>query len=363
MSEIEYTDINKSFEAAVERSKKIEADIQVNPKKYRVLTGDRPTGQLHVGHYFGSLQNRVRLANMAVPTMILIADYQVLTDHDAFDKISQNTKQLVIDYLAAGIDPEKQDVIIYPHSYVPECNQLMLPFLTLVSNAELSRNPTVKEEIESAGLKNVNAGMYTYPIHQACDILFCKGNVVPVGKDQLPHLEIARLIAKRFNKKFCKGKDPVFPMPHALLAKTPMIMGLDGNKKMSKSMGNTVMLSATADETATLIKKAKTDSERIITYDPVNRPEVANLLQLISLCTKEDPAAIASRIGDGGSGVLKSTLTEALNENLRPLREKRAQLEKEPEYIRQVLLTGAEKARAIGIKTLEEVRSVMNMEI
>ena len=123
------------------------------------------------------------------------------------------------------------------------------------------------------------------------------------------------------------------------------------------------MLSATADETATLIKKAKTDSERIITYDPVNRPEVANLLQLISLCTKEDPAAIASRIGDGGSGVLKSTLTEALNENLRPLREKRAQLEKEPEYIRQVLLTGAEKARAIGIKTLEEVRSVMNMEI
>ena len=330
-------------------------------KKKIMLTGDRPTGRLHIGHYFGSLQNRVRLSKMGVPTMILIADYQVLTDHDAFDQISQNTKQLVIDYLAAGIEPS-DDVIIYPHSYVPECNQLMVPFLAMVSNGELSRNPTVKEEILKSQTA-VNAGMYTYPVHQACDILFCKGNVVPVGKDQLPHLEIARLIAKRFNKKFCKGKDPVFPMPHALLAKTPMIMGLDGNKKMSKSMGNTVMLSATADETATLIKKAKTDSERIITYDPVNRPEVANLLQLISLCTKEDPAAIASRIGDGGSGVLKSTLTEALNENLRPLREKRAQLEKEPEYIRQVLLTGAEKARAIGIKTLEEVRSVMNMEI
>lgn len=213
--EIQYTDINKSFEAAIERSKKIEEDLIKNPKKYRVLTGDRPTGLLHIGHYFGSLQNRVRLANMGVPTMILIADYQVLTDHDAFDKISQNTKQLVIDYLAAGINPEKQDVIIYPHSYVPECNQLMIPFLTLVSNAELSRNPTVKEEIESAGLKNVNAGMYTYPVHQACDILFCKGNVVPVGKDQLPHLEMTRTIASRFNKKFCTdmGKEPVFPEP------------------------------------------------------------------------------------------------------------------------------------------------------
>ena len=360
-SQANESNADKILQEAIERSNQIEADISVNPKKYRVLTGDRPTGRLHIGHYFGSLQNRVRLSKMGVPTMILIADYQVLTDHDAFDQISQNTKQLVIDYLAAGIEPS-DDVILHPHSYVPECNQLMIPFLAMVSNGELSRNPTVKEEILKSQTA-VNAGMYTYPVHQACDILFCKGNVVPVGKDQLPHLEIARLIAKRFNKKFCKGKDPVFPMPHALLAKTPMIMGLDGSKKMSKSMGNTVMLSATADETAKLIKKAKTDSERIITYDPVNRPEVANLLQLISLCTKEDPAAIASRIGDGGSGVLKSTLTEALNENLRPLREKRAQLEKEPEYIRQVLLTGAEKARAIGIKTLEEVRSVMNMEI
>ena len=135
-------DSNKTFLASVERSKQIEADIQVNPQKYRVLTGDRPTGNLHIGHYFGSLQNRVRLAKLGVPTMILIADYQVLTDHDAFDKISQNTKQLVIDYLAAGIEPG-ENVIIYPHSYIPECNQLMLPFMTLVSNAELSRNPTV----------------------------------------------------------------------------------------------------------------------------------------------------------------------------------------------------------------------------
>ena len=365
MSEVLNLDINKSYEAAVVRSKKIEEDLVKNPKKYRVLTGDRPTGHLHIGHYFGSLQNRVRLANMGVPTMILIADYQVLTDHDAFDKISQNTKQLVIDYLAAGIDPSKQDVIIYPHSYVPEANQLMIPFLTLVSNAELSRNPTVKEEIQAAGLTNVNAGMYTYPVHQAVDILFCKGNVVPAGKDQLPHIEMARTIASRFNKKFCTdtGREPVFPLPEVLLSKTPMILGLDGSQKMSKSRGNAIMLSATEDETAKLIKKAKTDQDRNITYDPVNRPEVANLLSLISLCTGEEPESIAQRIGDGGGGMLKNLLTEAMNEKLRPLRQKRAQLEADPAYIRQVLLEGSAKAREIGIKTLEEVRERMNMVI
>lgn len=365
MSEELNLDINKSYEAAVLRSKKIEEDLVKNPKKYRVLTGDRPTGHLHIGHYFGSLQNRVRLANMGVPTMILIADYQVLTDHDAFDKISQNTKQLVIDYLAAGIDPSKQDVIIYPHSYVPEANQLMIPFLTLVSNAELSRNPTVKEEIQAAGLTNVNAGMYTYPVHQAVDILFCKGNVVPAGKDQLPHIEMARTIASRFNKKFCTdtGKEPVFPLPEVLLSKTPMILGLDGSQKMSKSRGNAIMLSATEDETAKLIKKAKTDQDRNITYDPVNRPEVANLLSLISLCTGEEPESIAQRIGDGGGGMLKNILTEAMNEKLRPLRQERARLEADPVYIRQVLLDGSAKAREIGIKTLEEVRERMNMVI
>ena len=203
---------NKTFAAAVERSKKIEEDIVKNPKKYRVLTGDRPTGRLHIGHYFGSLQNRVRLSKMGVPTMVLIADYQVLTDHDAYNEISQNTKQLVIDYLAAGIEPG-EDVIIYPHSYVPECNQLMLPFLTLVSLAELERNPTVKEEIQSGlangKMKTVNAGMLTYPVHQACDILFCKGSVVPAGKDQLPHIELTRTIARRFNEKYCKDTEPV----------------------------------------------------------------------------------------------------------------------------------------------------------
>lgn len=350
-----------TYEVAVERSRKLEEDILKNPKRHRVLTGDRPTGKLHIGHYFGSLQNRVKLSKLGVPTCILIADYQVLTDHDAFDKISQNTKELVIDYIAAGIEPS-EDVIIFPHSYIPEANQLMLPFLTLVSNAELSRNPTVKEEIQAAGLKSVNAGMYTYPIHQACDILFCKGDVVPVGKDQLPHLEMTRNIARRFNDKFAK-KNPIFPEPEALLSKTPSIAGLDGNQKMSKSRNNAIYLSNTEDETAKLIKKAKTDSQRIITFDPVNRPEVANLLSLISLCTDESPETIAERIGEGGGGMLKKTLTEAINEELRPLRQRRAELEKDPAYIKSVLNDGIKRAREMAVETLDEVRSAMNMEI
>lgn len=352
---------NSTYEAAVERSRKLEADIMAHPGKYKVLTGDRPTGRLHIGHYFGSLQNRVRLSKMGVPTFILIADYQVLTDHDAFAEISQNTRQLVIDYLAAGIKPGP-NTIIYPHSYVPEANQLMLPFLTLVSNAELGRNPTVKEEIQSAGIKSVNAGMYTYPVHQACDILFCKATVVPVGKDQLPHLELTRTIARRFNEKFSPGK-PVFPEPQALLSKTPSILGLDGSQKMSKSRGNAIMLSATEDETAALIKKAKTDADRHITYDPENRPEVSNLLMLISLCTNEEPDVVASKIGDGGGGALKKMLTEVLNETLRPLRNERKRLEADPQYIRQVLLDGAAAARNVAAETLNEVRTVMNMEI
>ena len=361
MAEELETNADKILAEAMRVSERIEADIAANPKKYRVLTGDRPTGRLHIGHYFGSLRNRVRLSKMGVPTMILIADYQVLTDHDAFDKISENTRQLVIDYLAAGIEPG-ESVCIYPHSHVPEANQLMIPFLTLVSNSELDRNPTVKDEMARSSVP-LNAGMYTYPVHQAVDILSCKGNVVPVGKDQLPHIEIARVIARRFNNKFCGESGPIFPEPHALLSKTPMIMGLDGSAKMSKSLGNTIMLSSTEDETARAVRKAKTDQDRHITYDPRNRPEVANLLRIISLCTGEEPEAIADRLGDGGGGALKAELTETLNEYLRPLRERRAELERQPELIKKVLADGVAQAREIAGRTLAEVRRAMNMEI
>jgi len=351
-----------SFEAAQERSRQLEADLAVNPQKYRVLTGDRPTGRLHIGHLFGSLRNRVRLQNLGVTTFVVIADYQVLTDRDTFEAIAENTLQLTIDYLACGIDPSQHKTYLFPHSQIPELNQLLLPFLTLVTMAELDRNPTVKEEIQSAGLKKINAGMYTYPVHQAADILFCKGNVVPVGKDQLPHLEMTRVIARRFNERYSQGAQ-VFPEPQALLSPSPLILGLDGAQKMSKSRNNAILLSSTEDETATLIKKAKTDSQRTIFYDPATRPEVSNLLLLIALATGETPEAVGARIGDGGSGKLKSTLTESLNEFLRPLRKTRSELEKNEDHIRSVLSQGIQGARAIAIQTLDEVRQAMNMSL
>jgi len=351
-----------TYEAAVEKSRQLEEQLHTSPEKYRVLTGDRPTGRLHIGHLFGSLQNRVRLQNLGVRTFIVIADYQVLTDRDTFDSISDNVHNLVIDYLAAGLKPEAGKTCIFPHSHVPELNQLLVPFLTLVTNAELDRNPTVKEEILASGQKRINAGMYTYPVHQAADILFCKANVIPVGKDQLPHLEMTRLVARRFNERFAKKKR-LFPEPMPLLSKSPVILGLDGSQKMSKSRNNAIMLSATEDETAALIKKAKTDSERQITFDPANRPEVANLLLLIALSTGETPEAVAARIGDGGSGALKKMLTESLNEYLRPHRAMRKQLEADPAYIRDVLRSGIREAREVAEATLSEVRHVMNMDI
>jgi tryptophanyl-tRNA synthetase len=351
-----------TFEATLERSTKLENDLVKDPLKYRVLTGDRPTGRLHIGHLFGSLQNRVRLHKLGICTFIVIADYQVLTDRDTVVSISENVMQLTIDYISAGIDPTNGKTFIFPHSHVPELNQLILPFLTLVTNAELDRNPTVKEEIQASGLKWINAGMYMYPVHQAADILFCKGNVVPVGKDQLPHLELTRVIARRFNEKFAPKKS-VFPEPQPLLSRSPLILGLDGSQKMSKSRSNGIMLSATEDETSALIKKAKTDTARILTYDPQERPEVSNLLLLISLCTGKAPETIAEEMGDGGAGKLKRVLMETLNEYLRPLRRRRSELELNVDYVKQVLRDGILEARKIATETLEEVREVMNMKI
>jgi tryptophanyl-tRNA synthetase len=350
-----------SLEAAMERSRKLEADLPLHPEHYRVLTGDRPTGHLHIGHLFGSILNRIRLERLGVQSYIVIADYQVLTDRESSAAIAENVRQLTIDYLAAGIDPQDGRTFIFPHSHVPELNQLLLPFLTLVSMSELNRNPTVKEEIQTAGLKRISAGMYTYPVHQAADILFCKGNVVPVGKDQLPHLELTRVIARRFNERF-SPVHPVFPEPQALLSQAPLILGLDGSSKMSKSLNNTVALSASEDETAALIKKARTDSDVHITYDPLKRPEVSNLINLISLITNEAPQSIAEHIGDGGGVLLKRMLIEALNEYLRPLRQRRKALESDLAYIREVLDAGVRQARSVGKQTLREVRQVMSME-
>ena len=363
MSEATQESVGGTFEEAVRRSQALRADFLKNPRRYRLLTGDRPTGPLHIGHYFGSLRNRVELQTLGIDTFIVIADYQVLTDRDSVDTIPDNVRELVLDYLAVGLDPSTGHTHIFCHSHVPALNQLLIPFLTLVGMGELDRNPTVKEEIEAAGLTTVNAAMYTYPVHQAADILFCKGNVVPVGRDQLPHLELTRKIARRFNQRFCADGAPVFPEPEALLSTAPKILGLDGSQKMSKSRNNAVMLRATADETAALVKKAKTDTERNITYDPQQRPEVSNLLLLASLCTGEAPEAIAQRIGDGGSGALKKIVTDALNGTLEPIRARRVELARGgTDVLRDTLKRGNLEANRVADATLQEVREAMRMD-
>jgi len=296
--------------ATADRSTRLEIEIQKHPERFRVLTGDRPTGALHLGHYLGTLANRVRLQAAGVEVFLVIADYQVVTDRDGVGDLATNVRELLLDYLAAGIDPTR--ATIFTHSAVPALNQLMLPFLSLVSVAELYRNPTVKAEAEAAGGRSLGGLLLTYPVHQAADILFCKANLVPVGKDQLPHQEITRTVARRFNERYGE----VFPVPDALLSPVPLLLGLDG-QKMSKSRGNAVALSATADETARLIRRARTDAERHIRYDPETRPEVSNLVRLTALCQGRDPHEVAAGIADGGAQALKRVATEAVNEFLR----------------------------------------------
>ncbi len=342
-----------TFETQKKMSDEVKADLAKDPSKYIMLTGDRPTGRLHLGHYFGTIKERVRLQDEGVHTNIVIADYQVITDRDTTADIHDNVLNMVIDYLACGIDPER--TMIFTHSAIPPLNQLMLPFLSLVSEAELLRNPTVKAEKEASG-HALTGLLLTYPVHQACDILFCKGNIVPVGKDQLPHIEQTRQIARRFNERFA----PVFPEPVGLLTEAVEIPGLDG-RKMSKSYGNAISLSATAEETAKLIKKSKTDSERTITFNPEGRPGVSALLTTAALTTGRSEEDIAAEIGEAGAGALKTYVTESVNAYLAPIRQRRQELEQDIPYIEGVLAEGNRRAMDVAQATLDEVRQAMGM--
>ncbi|MFJ8825046.1 tryptophan--tRNA ligase [Streptomyces sp. NPDC102467] len=344
--------------AARTRSAELEKLILKEPGRFRVLTGDRPTGRLHLGHYFGTLHNRVRLQDLGVETFVLVADYQVLTDRDVAENLTEHVEELVLDHLAIGIDPDRST--IFAHSAVPALNQLLLPFLSLVSVAELNRNPTVKDEIAHSRQAAVSGLMFTYPVHQAADILFCKANLVPVGQDQLPHLEVTRTVARRFNERYGAG-NPVFPLPEALLSAAPLLLGTDGTK-MSKSRGNAIALSADADETARLVRGAKTDAERHITYDPAARPEVSSLVLLAALCEGGDPRQVAEEIGAGGAAALKRRVTEAVNAYLAPIRARRAAYAQDRRLVRDVLRAGNERADAIAEATLKDVRAAMNSD-
>jgi tryptophanyl-tRNA synthetase len=318
----------------------------------RILTGDRPTGALHLGHYFGTLANRVRLQSQGHDVFVVVADYQVLTDRDHPGDLAATVADMVIDYLACGLDPHRTTV--FPHSAVPALNQLFLPFLSLVGVGELSRNPTVKEEMQLAERSRMSGLMITYPVHQAADILFCKADLVPVGRDQLPHLETTRTIARRFNERY----GTLFPLPSPLLSDAPLLLGLDG-RKMSKSLHNGITLRDRTDDVVAKIRRARTDSDRRIAFDPTNRPDVSNLLRLAALCLGRDEHAIADEIGDAGSAALKEVVITAIEALLTPIRARRATLRRDD--AEAVLRRGTERANDIADATLREVRAAMGM--
>ncbi|MBN0042091.1 tryptophan--tRNA ligase [Cellulosimicrobium cellulans] len=348
-----------SVAAARERSAQIEARLATDPSGFRVLTGDRPTGALHLGHYLGTLANRVRLQDDGVEVVLVVADYQVITDRDDPGDLRGTVREVVLDYLAAGIDPVR--TTIFAHSAVPALNQLLLPFLSLVTTAEIERNPTVKTEAAAAAARQgrpMSGLLFTYPVHQAADILFCHGNLVPGGQDQLPHVEITRTVARRFNQRYAAAQ-PYFPEPDVLLAPAPTVLGTDG-RKMSKSAGNALELRDDEDATARFVRRHRTDSERHVTYEPERRPEVANLLTLGAFAAGTTPEALADEVGAAGAGRLKQVVTEALVEHLRPLRARRRALAAGdgPDPL-DVLREGNARANAIADRTLADVCELM----
>ena len=340
-----------TFTATTARMTRLRSEIAARPEQHRILTGERPTGRLHLGHLFGTILERVRLQTAGVETFVVLADYQVITDRESPGEVRENIVEAVRDNLAAGLDPER--TVFFTHSSVPELNQLLLPFLSLVTEAELHRNPTVKAEAQDSG-RALGGLLLTYPVHQAADILFCKGTLVPVGKDNLPHVEMTRTVARRFNERY----GAVFPVPEGLVTDSPELPGLDG-RKMSKSHGNGIALGMSEEETALVIRRARTDSERLIAYDPERRPGVSGLLTTAATCLGIAPEEVAARIGTGGAAELKRVTTSAVNDFLRAHRERRARIS--PEDAAAAIRAGNARARGIAVDTLDEVRAAMGM--
>lgn len=329
-------------------------------KRKVLLTGDRPTGPLHLGHYVGSLQNRVRLQE-EYESYIMIADAQALTDnYDNPDKVRANVLQVLLDYLAVGIDPKKATIFI--QSKIPEIPELTLYYMNLVTINRLQHNPTVKNEIRQKGMEeSVTAGFLLYPINQAADITAFGASCVPVGEDQLPVLEQAHEIVRKFNDIY---KCNVLVRPEALLSKTTRLAGLDGSNKMSKSLGNAIFLSDSAEEIKKKVMKMPSDPG----HTDINAPGMVegNLVFEYLDVFGTDLAKIAelkahySR-GGLGDGTLKKYLVEVMQAFIEPIRTRREALAKDEAHLWAILKDGCERARARASKTLYEVKSVMKL--
>jgi tryptophanyl-tRNA synthetase len=328
--------------------------------KKRILTGDRPTGKLHLGHYMGSLQNRVKLQE-EYDQYVMIADVQALTDNfENPQKVRDSIKELVLDYLAVGIDPTKTTILV--QSMIPEIAELTVFYLNLVTLERVLRNPTVKDEIKQKGYgKNIPAGFAMYPVSQAADITVFEAALVPVGEDQLPMIEQTREIVRRFNSLY----GDTLTEPEALVGQVRRLPGIDGQTKMGKSLGNAIFLADSAGEVNKKVMSMYTDPTRLHPTDPGN-PE-GNPVFIYHEAfnpNKDEVEEFKRRYREGkiGDVEIKKRLAQVLNEMLEPIRQRRQELENRPEEVEKILREGTDRAREAAKETMKKVRRAMKID-
>jgi tryptophanyl-tRNA synthetase len=324
--------------------------------KKRILTGDRPTGKLHLGHYVGSLANRVKL-QYEYESFIIIADVQALTTNfENPENLSRDTFQIAEDYLAAGLDPEISTIFI--QSMISEIHELTMYYSMFTSVNVLRHNPTVKTEAQQHGFSDMTYGFLGYPVSQAADISIFKANLVPVGDDQIPHIELTRKIVRRFNDLY----KPVLVEPEALIGEVPRLMGLDGKAKMSKSLNNAIYLSDSDSDVESKVKDAVTDPARIRKTD-LGHPEICTVYGYHKVFNRSEVEDIekACRNGEIGCVQCKKKLSGCINQLLEPMRERRIKYENNPDLVKDILLEGTKKARLTAQETMREVRDAMKI--
>lgn len=333
------------------------------PEKKRILTGDRPTGKLHIGHYLGSLKKRVEMQESGLyDQYILIADVQALTDNfNNPEKVRKNIREVAMDYLACGINPEK--TTIYIQSMIPEVAELTVFYSNLVTISRLQRNPTVKTEIAQKKAifgESVTYGFLGYPVSQAADITCFEGELVPVGEDQLPLIEQCREIVRKFNSIY--GEVLVEPEP--VLSTAKRIKGLDGNEKMGKSLGNAIYLSDSEEEITKKIMNAVTDPGRIRKDDKGN-PDICMVAYYHNLfSSKEEIETVCNECKGGLRGCVacKKQLAKNICDALKPIREKRAYYEENPEIVDKILLEGTLKAQNLAKENMKKIKKAMKLD-
>ncbi len=325
--------------------------------KKRILSGMRPTGKLHLGNYVGALENWINLQEQ-YESYHLVADYHVLTTDLSTNEIYDNTIEMVIDWLAAGLDPEKAP--IFRQSQIKEHSELFLLFSMLITKARLERNPTLKEQVRDLNIENLTYGHLGYPVLQAVDILLYKGEVVPVGEDQLPHIEITREIARRFNQQY-SPENPVFPEPEGKITQFPRLPGLDG-KRMSKSLGNTIFLSDAPHIVVQKLRKAVTDPLKVRKNDP-GRPEICLVFTYHQKFNPSETQEIESGCRSGSLGCVECKLKCAskINEILSPILRKRISYENNLNKVIDVLKQSESIARKVAEATMNEVHDKMKL--